>query len=130
MGLRRFGHWKKLQYQVQWKGYSAAYNSWEPAEGIHAPILIREFEKQQKDKRRTMSDKPLPSSPTLLAINSIMVSQSSSVNDLSTALVENAALQVMQAAQDGQNEPDHIFVLSGSPAHSTYSINVGVEVED
>ena len=77
-----------------------------------------------------MSNESLLSSPTLITINSIMVSQSSSVNDLSTALVENATLQVMQAAQDGQNEPDHIFVLSGSPAHSTYSINIGIEVEN
>jgi len=77
-----------------------------------------------------MSNEPLPSSPTLLAINSIMVSRSSSVNDLGTALVENAALQVMQAAQDDQNKGDHISVLSGSPAHSSYSINIGVEIED
>src|SRR6266566_9536378 len=66
VGSRRFGRWKKLQYQVQWKGYSTAHNSWEPAEGIHAPRLIREFKKQQKDKRRTMSDEPLLSSPTLI----------------------------------------------------------------
>src|SRR6266566_5479667 len=77
-----------------------------------------------------MSDEPLPSSPTLLTINSIMVSRSSSVNDLGTALIENAALQVIQAAQDNQNEGDHISVSSGSPAHSSYSINIGVEIEN
>ena len=43
VGSRRFGCWKKLQYQVRWKGYSAAYNSWEPAEGIHTPTLIQEL---------------------------------------------------------------------------------------
>ena len=42
-----------------------------------------------------MSNESLPLSPTLIAINSIMVSQSSSANDLGTALVEEAALQVM-----------------------------------
>ncbi len=45
-----------------------------------------------------MSNEPIPSSLTLIAINSIMVSRSSLVNDLGTALIENAALQVMQAA--------------------------------
>ncbi len=77
-----------------------------------------------------MSSEPLPSSPTLIAINSIMVSRSSSVNDLGTALIEEAAVNVMQAAQGGNDEGDHILVSSGSPAHSSYSINVGVEVED
>ncbi len=77
-----------------------------------------------------MSNEPIPSSLTLIAINSIMVSRSSLVNDLGTALIENAALQVMQAAQDTQNKGDHISVLSGSPAHSSCSINLGVEIED
>ncbi len=45
VGSRKFGHWKKLQYQVQWKGYSTAHNFWEPVEGIHAPELIQDFER-------------------------------------------------------------------------------------
>ncbi len=77
-----------------------------------------------------MSNESLPLSPTLIAINSIMVSQSSSANDLGTALVEEAALQVMQAAQADQNKEDHISVSSGSLAQSSYSINVGIEVEN
>ena len=77
-----------------------------------------------------MSDESLPSSPTLIAINSIMVSHSSSTNDLGTALVEGAALNVMQAAQGEDDGRDHISVLSGSLACSSYSINIGVEVED
>ena len=74
MGSRHHGCWKKLQYLVRWEGYSAAHDSWEPAEGIHALDLIQNFEKRQKDKRDTMSDESLPSSPTLITINSIMVS--------------------------------------------------------
>jgi len=77
-----------------------------------------------------MSDESLPSSPTLITINSIMVSRSSSVNDFGTTLIEGAALNVMQAAQSEQNEGDHISVSSGSPAHSSYSIDVGIEVKD
>src|SRR6266567_477029 len=130
MGSRRYRHWKKLQYLIRWEGYSTAHDSWEPAEGIHAPNLVRNFERQQKDKRDTMSSESLPSSLTLIAINSIMVSRSSSTNDLGTALVEEAALNIMQAAQGGDDEGDHISVLSGSLAHSSYSIDVGVKAED
>ena len=130
VGSRRYGWWKKLQYLIRWEGYSAAHDSWEPAEGIHAPGLIRDFEDRQKDKRGAMSNESLPSSPTLIAINSIMVSRSSSVNDLGTTLIEEAAINVMQAAQGENNEGDHISVSTGSPAHSSYSINVGVEGED
>ena len=130
VGSRRYGRWKKLQYLIRWEGYSAAHDSWEPAEGIHAPNLVRDFENRQRDKRGAMSSEPLPSSPTLIAINSIMVSRSSSVNDLGTALIEEAAVNIMQAAQGENNEGDHISISSGSPARSSYSINVGVEVED
>ena len=77
-----------------------------------------------------MSDEPLPSSPTLITINSIMVSRSSLTNDLGTTLMAEAALNVMQAAQDESNEGDHISVLSGSPANSSYSIDIGIEVEN
>src|SRR6266566_4147735 len=77
-----------------------------------------------------MSNKPLPSSLTLIAINSIMVSRSSSTNDLGTALIEEAALNVMQAAQGGDDKRDHISVSSRSLAHSSYSVNKEVKVED
>ena len=40
VGSRHYGRWKKLQYLIRWEGYSAAHDSWEPAEGIHAPGLI------------------------------------------------------------------------------------------
>ena len=43
MGSRRYGRWKKLQYLIWWEGYSAAHDSWEPAERIHVPDLIQDF---------------------------------------------------------------------------------------
>ena len=95
MGSRRFGQWKKLQYQVWWKGYSTAHNSWELAEGVHAPKLMKDFKEWQKDKSRAMSNELLLSSLTLITINTIIVSQSSFVNNLETALIEEVALQVM-----------------------------------
>jgi hypothetical protein len=98
MGSRKFGKKKKLQYCVRWKGYSTSHNSREPAENVHAPELIKDFENWQRDKRRGMSDKSLPSSPRVISINNIMVSCNSSYNNLGTTLMEQAAINIMQAA--------------------------------
>ena len=38
-GHRFFGRGRKLQYLVQWKGYSAADDTWEPEEQVFAPKL-------------------------------------------------------------------------------------------
>ena len=40
---RQFGRARKLQYLVKWKGYPEADNSWEPAEQVFAPELIRRY---------------------------------------------------------------------------------------
>jgi hypothetical protein len=45
VGSRRIGKKKSLQYKICWKGYSLAHNSWEPAVQIHAPELIKRFQK-------------------------------------------------------------------------------------
>jgi hypothetical protein len=78
-----------------------SHDSREPAENVHTPELIKDFENQQPDKRRTISNKPLPLSPRVISINSIMVSCNSFYNDLTTALIEQAAINIMQATQEG-----------------------------
>ena len=40
---RRFGRHKKLQYLLRWKGYSEAHDSWEDADQVYAPELIKEY---------------------------------------------------------------------------------------
>jgi hypothetical protein len=45
VGARRVGKKKTLQYKVRWKGYSPAHDSWEPASQVHAPDLIKEFQR-------------------------------------------------------------------------------------
>jgi hypothetical protein len=47
LDTRRSGRRKDLQFLVQWKGYSTAHNSWEPASEVHAPELIEEFYSQR-----------------------------------------------------------------------------------
>jgi len=43
VSMRHFGHNKKTQYKVHWKGYAKAHDSWEPVENIHAPELLEEY---------------------------------------------------------------------------------------
>jgi hypothetical protein len=45
VGSRRVGKKKSLQYKIRWKGYSLAHDSWEPAAQVHAPELIKRFQK-------------------------------------------------------------------------------------
>jgi hypothetical protein len=45
MKARTFGHWKKKQYLVCWKGYSPAHDSWVNSKDMHAEDLISDFEK-------------------------------------------------------------------------------------
>ena len=41
--VRRHGCNQDLQYLLCWRGYSQAHDSWEPAEDVTAPELIKEF---------------------------------------------------------------------------------------
>ena len=38
---RRHGRARRLQYLIKWKGYPESDNTWEPADQIHAPELIK-----------------------------------------------------------------------------------------
>ena len=40
---RHHGKWHQLQYLIQWKGYSAADNTWEPANQVHANDLVKKY---------------------------------------------------------------------------------------
>jgi hypothetical protein len=51
VGSRQVGKKKTLQYKIRWKGYSQAHDSWEPAVQVHAPELIRKFQKTKSSQR-------------------------------------------------------------------------------
>jgi hypothetical protein len=40
---QRWGHCKTLQYLIKWKGYPESNNTWEDADQIHAPTLIKRY---------------------------------------------------------------------------------------
>ena len=41
---RHFGQSKRLQYLIKWKGYPESNNTWEPADQVHAPELIKHYQ--------------------------------------------------------------------------------------
>jgi Chromo (CHRromatin Organisation MOdifier) domain len=54
LGARCYSRWWKLQYLMQWKGYSEAHNSWEPEGNVHAPELIEDFWKTHPQDAETL----------------------------------------------------------------------------
>ncbi len=47
VGMHYYGCKKQLQYQVHWKDYSNAEDTWEPKENIHTPRLIEQYHQRQ-----------------------------------------------------------------------------------
>jgi Chromo (CHRromatin Organisation MOdifier) domain len=43
---RNTGQGKKLQYLIKWKGYPKSDNTWEPTSHLHAPQLIKEYQRR------------------------------------------------------------------------------------
>ncbi len=41
---RQFGRSKRLQYLIKWKGYPESDNTWEPADQVHAPEIIKHYQ--------------------------------------------------------------------------------------
>ena len=52
MASRRTGRQNKLQYLIRWVRYPESRNSWEPAENLRAPTLIRQFHNEHPESIR------------------------------------------------------------------------------
>src|SRR5579863_6014535 len=65
---RRHGRRKQLQYLLKWKGYPESDNTWEPADQVHAPDLIKAYHRRhQLEHIKASTTAPVPpthSSPT------------------------------------------------------------------
>jgi hypothetical protein len=96
LGARHHGRWQKLQYLVQWKGYSKAHNSWEPEGNVHAQELIKEFwDKNPQDTKnlRSIKREQEEADPLIIqCLSSTMSSDhstSSSSSDVITAFINS-----------------------------------------
>ena len=53
---RHYGRCCQLQYLIHWKGYSAADDTWEPADQVHADDLVKSYHtKYAKEEERNKS---------------------------------------------------------------------------
>src|SRR6201999_1309244 len=62
----------KHEYLILWKGYPLSDASWEPASGVHAPDLVKEFKQTPKKKikgRRVLLQSSSSSWPTHYPLN-------------------------------------------------------------
>jgi hypothetical protein len=71
VGSRRIGKKKSLQYKIHWKGYSLAHDSWESAAQVHAPELIKWFQKTRSSHQNNatinyQATSGIPSRPRVL----------------------------------------------------------------
>jgi hypothetical protein len=69
VGSRQVGRKKMLQYKVQWKGYSLAHDSWEPASQVHASDLIEEFRKIRPSEKKNATINCGSASGTMTKLN-------------------------------------------------------------
>jgi hypothetical protein len=56
---RHQGRKKQLQYLIKWKGYPESDNTWEPADHVQAPQLIRQYERCQESSIKANQVQPL-----------------------------------------------------------------------
>ena len=57
------GRKKQLQYLIKWKGYPKSDNTWEPANHVQAPQLIRQYKQRQGDNIKATQVQPLHHPP-------------------------------------------------------------------
>jgi hypothetical protein len=108
LGTRRSGRNKALQYLVRWKGYSTAHDSWEPATGVHAPDLVKEYyAKYPRSLRRMIRDKkeerdmPTTHSHSILC-RRILVDMSTPPRTMARDELENLLRQTIDGTSSDQ----------------------------
>src|SRR6266403_1469975 len=73
---RVFRRSKRLQYLIKWKGYPESDNSWEPADQVHAPDLVKHYHSAAKDQSAIHSAVKDQSAPRMIPYQSMKQEQS------------------------------------------------------
>ncbi len=73
---RTFGRSKTPQYLIKWKGYPESDNSWEPADQVHAPDLLKRYHSAAKDQSAVRSAATDQSAPQITPYQSTKEEQS------------------------------------------------------
>jgi len=68
LNSRQYRH--KLQYLIKWKGYSDAYNSWEPKENVTTPVLLAAYHEQNTAAIRKLKTEQADCSQRMLSLES------------------------------------------------------------
>ncbi len=63
---RQYGRSKRLQYLIKWKGYPESDNTWEPADQVHAPELIKHYQSAAHHQSATRMVHQSASFPTCI----------------------------------------------------------------
>ena len=61
---RHFGRSKRLQYLIKWKGYPESDNTWELADQVHAPELIKHYQSTAHHQSAAKSAHQSATTPT------------------------------------------------------------------
>ena len=62
------GQNKRLQFLIRWKGYLESDNTWEPADSVHAPDLVKEYKQRTPGFRINSGPNNSSCSMTLLPL--------------------------------------------------------------
>ena len=93
MNSWRHGQKKKLQFLIQWKGYSPVHDSWEDVTGVNAPVLVEEYYQRKSTAIRTAKDKSKDNSMNLTTPISYFSALSTPISISCTSLMFNGAQQ-------------------------------------
>ena len=82
------GKSRMLQYFVKWKGYPESDNTWEPAQNVHAPDLLKKYyqryslqdKKGKATKKKVSSQLRTNTTCRMLRANPLLVSQTNSLS--------------------------------------------------
>ena len=129
LGECTFGQWKKKQFLVQWKGYSAAHNSWEPTKNVNAPELVKEYWSRSSAQLRTSLFKLEETDPS-----SPMPTRPSSPSCLASSEVQHRTLgghyiDGIQEALKGTSEVRKVWYDDSSPYTSHQARTVAINAE-